>query len=292
MANRDPARPRNRPGVKTDRPKPPLTKYYRSGDPVAAQRSPFRPSMLKAKRRRWLTASVDIVFVIVVLFCLVYSLIVRPAPKLLVSDTSYHSAETYRQAVAGKLKALRNKNKITLDENGIKSSLAKEFPEVADVSVELPLLGQTPTVRLNISKPALFLASGGQTYIVDSQGRVAGRATDLPQIKNLITVTDQSGFNAEPGKQVLSTAEISFIEVVIAQAKHGSVPIKSLTLPPLAAELDLRSSDRGYYVKFFMGGDALQQAGQYLAARHNFDQTGGQPGQYLDVRVSGKIFYK
>jgi len=293
VANRESSRSRNRPGDKTGRPpKAPLTKYYRSGDPLAAHRSPFRPSVLKARRRRWLAAFIDAAVVAVILFCLVYSLIIKPNPKLLASDTSYHSADVYRQAIASKLKALRNKNKITLDENGIKTALVKEFPEIADVSIELPLLGQTPTVRLDVSKPALFLVSGGQNYIIDSQGRVAGKTSDLPQIKNLATVADQSGFAAEAGKQVLSTAEINFIEVVIAQAKHGGVPIQSLTLPPLAAELDLRASDRGYFVKFFLGGDALQQAGQYLAARHNFDQTGAQPGQYLDVRVSGKIFYR
>lgn len=291
VVNKDSARPRNRPGVKVDT-KAPLTKYYRSGDPSAAQRSPFRPSVLKAKRRRWLATFVDIVIVAAILFCLVYSLIVKPSPKLLISDTSYHSADVYRQAAASKLKALRNKNKVTLDENGIKAALVKEFPEIADISMELPLLGQTPTVRFNISRPTFFLVSGGQNYILDSQGRVAGRTGDLPQVKNLVTITDQSGFTAEVGKQILSTAEINFIKVVVRETKHGGVPIQSITLPQLAAELDLRPVDKGYFVKFFLSGDALQQVGQYLAAQHNFDLDGTQPGEYLDVRVPGKIFYK
>jgi hypothetical protein len=63
-------------------------------------------------------------------------------------------------------------------------------------------------------------------------------------------------------------------------------------LPPKAQELDLRASDQSYYVKFYLGGDAMIQTGQYLAARQKFAQTKQQPGEYLDVRVSGKIFYK
>jgi hypothetical protein len=70
------------------------------------------------------------------------------------------------------------------------------------------------------------------------------------------------------------------------------VSIKSLTLPKSVQELDLHTSDRTYFVKFYLGGDALQQTGQFLAARHQFDITNSQPAEYLDVRVAGKIFYK
>lgn len=290
MAAKESNRPRNRSNAAPG--KVQLTKYYRSGDPRAAQRSPFRPSVAKAKRRRWLSKFIDVAIIAAVLFCLVYSLIIKPNPKLQASDASYRSFDVYKRAVTTKLEALRNRNKITFDENGIKSELTKEFPEITDISIELPLLGQTPSVKLEVSQPAFFLVSAGQRYIINSQGRAAARAGDLPQIKGLQIITDQSGFNTEVGKLILSTQQINFIKSVIVQAKHGGVPIQSLTLPPLAAELDLRTTDRPYLVKFFLSGDALQQTGQYLAARHNFDQKGPQPEQYLDVRVPGKIFYK
>jgi hypothetical protein len=70
------------------------------------------------------------------------------------------------------------------------------------------------------------------------------------------------------------------------------VTITSLSLPSKPSELDLRTKDRPYFVKFYMGGDALTQAGQFLAARAQFDRQNHQPADYLDVRVAGKIFYK
>jgi hypothetical protein len=70
------------------------------------------------------------------------------------------------------------------------------------------------------------------------------------------------------------------------------VSVSSLTLPKTAQELDLRTKDRPYYVKFYLGGDALLQAGQFLATRRQFDTSNTQPAEYLDVRVEGKIFYK
>lgn len=292
MATKGSDRPRNRPsGAKTGA-NVPLTKYYRSGDQPTTGRSPFRLSVKKSTRRRRLAKFTDVAVIVAVMFCLVYSLIVKPSPRILVSDTSYRSVSAYQDAAANELRALKNRNKATLDEASIEANLIKKYPEITTVSVELPLLGQTPTVRLDISEPTFFLTSNGQTYIVDSQGRAAGLAIDLPQVKNLPTVADQSGFSTKSGKQVLSMGQVNFIKVLIAQTTRSKVPVQSLTLPALPAELDLRTPDRPYFVKFFLGGDALQQTGQYLAARHNFDQSGSQPGQYLDVRVTGKIFYK
>jgi cell division septal protein FtsQ len=52
------------------------------------------------------------------------------------------------------------------------------------------------------------------------------------------------------------------------------------------------ASGRPYFVKFYLGGDSAVQIGQFLAARHQFDQKNSQPTEYLDVRVGGKVFYK
>ncbi|MGH7156635.1 MAG: hypothetical protein ACREGG_00760, partial [Candidatus Saccharimonadales bacterium] len=85
---------------------------------------------------------------------------------------------------------------------------------------------------------------------------------------------------------------VGFINTVIAECKHSKVPISSLVLPTTPQELDLHTADQPYYVKFYLGGDVLNEAGQFLAARNHFAQTKQSPSQYLDVRVQGKIFYK
>jgi len=90
----------------------------------------------------------------------------------------------------------------------------------------------------------------------------------------------------------VSASSAKFINTVIAQSKRANVPIVSFVLPNTAQEVDLRTSDKPYYVKFYLGGDALIQTGQFLAARHQFDATNSQPSEYLDVRVAGKIFYR
>ncbi len=122
---------------------------------------------------------------------------------------------------------------------------------------------------------------------------MATATTDqLPQIKNLVRLDDQSGFTTQVGKQVLSSQSVNFINNMLAQLQRAKIPVKSLILPKQAQELDLRTNDRPYYVKFYLSGDVLYETGQFLASRHYFDQNHKQPQRYLDVRLGGKIFYK
>lgn len=273
--------------MKTGRSRPSPT-YYRSSS--ASSRSPFERT--PQKRRRFWAKLIDLVVIIAVLAVAVYSLILNSKPRLIVSSQTYRSATVYQKAATGAFKDFKNRNKITLDEKAVITSLKKQFPEIATASVNVSLFSQTPTLRLSIASPDFNLNSRGSSYIVDSQGVVVAKSVDLPQIKNLLPLSDESNFDAKVGSQVLSASDVNFINSVIAQVKRAKVPVASLILPPRALEIDMRTADRGYFVKFFLGGDSLTQAGQFLAARHQFDQTNNQPSEYLDVRVPGKIYYR
>jgi hypothetical protein len=78
---------------------------------------------------------------------------------------------------------------------------------------------------------------------------------------------------------------------VAKEMKVYSIPVSMLALPNLAQQLDVYTTDAPYYTKFFTGGDPALQAAQMIAARQQF-ASGAKPSQYLDVRVSGKVFYK
>ena len=283
------AKPRQRARNPDSGQRTPLT-YYRSAEKPSTS-SPFEKK-IRPRGRKWLPKVVDFLVVALVLSGVVYSLIIRPDPKLVVNSTAYHQASAYRVSALADFKSLKNRNKLTFDEKGIIADLQKRFPEIASAAVELPLFGETPRLRINIASPTFILNSQGSDYIVDSQGVAVTKKADAPQIAGLLVVIDQTGFNTQIGRQIISAAEVNFINTLLAQTKRAKVPIASLTLPPLAQELDLRTSDQGYFAKFYLGGDALVQSGQFLAARHQFEQANSQPSQYLDVRVPGKIYYK
>ena len=270
-----------------------LNKYYSSGRPAGAGPSPFsRRQAGGGRRRRWLGRLLDLALLAVLAAATVYSLKINPNPQVSVTDTSYHSVNIYRDEATKQFASLKNKNKLTLDQQGISEALKKRFPEIAAVSLELPWLTQTPKINLQISAPALFLNSQGKLYVIDTKGRAVSSSADLPNVQGLSIVDDQSGFSNEAGRQVLSASEVSFIDSLIRQSKYAGVPISSLSLPAKPEQLDLRTADSAYYVKFYLGGDSATQIGQFLATRAQFANDGTQPSEYLDVRVQGKIFYR
>jgi hypothetical protein len=223
-------------------------------------------------------------------FLLVYGLFVRQGVKVAVDSTAYHPQATY-QAAADKLThGLSYRSKLTYNQKAVVDNLKQQFPEIDGAQVHLPLLSQRVGLNLNISKPEFLLKSAAVSYLIDQSGEVV--SSNPTSASNLITINDQSGLRVSIGQKILSSDNIAFINQVVSQLRQAKVPIGYITLPALPQEFDLYTTDKTYYTKFYLGGDPVVQAGQFLAARNQFAQQKSDPSQYLDVRVAGKIFYK
>jgi len=271
--------------------KRPASNYYQKPASLSKANSPFRSRPVTNLGKK--TAKlVDIIALLVLLFAFTYSLIVSKNPKVIVNTQQYHSLSQYKSAVESKLDSITNRNKLTFNQTGIIQDTKKQFPEIADMSVELPILGQKPIVRISVAPATFLLNSQGQTYIVDSQGIVTYKSSELPNIKTLPMLIDQSDLKPRQGSPLISSVSVNFINQLLTQCKYKHIDIQSLTLPSATQELDLKTKDKPYYTKFNMGGNALLQTGQFLAARSKFATQNQDPSTYLDVRVSGKIFYK
>lgn len=277
--------------ISPGRARTPLTSYYRGQRPPADS-SPFVRRQPKLRLRRYAFGAIDIILIIILISGLIYSLIITPDPVIKANDLTFHSLSDYKSAAAAQLGHINNRNKITFDEAGLSAALKKQFPEINSVQIELPLFSEQPVIFLSTNQPTFFLDSQGTRYVVDSFGRAVAKSANLPAVKNLPIINDASGFTISTGRQVLSSSGVTFINTLIGECRHAGIQISALTLPAVPQELDLKAKNQGYFVKFFLGGDALTQAGQYFATRHHFNESGHQPAQYLDVRVPGKVFYK
>jgi hypothetical protein len=286
-----PDRPRQ-PASRRLNPKVPLT-FYRSGDAQSSSDSPFKVKEKPApsKFKRFFTDFFDVLLIIGLLAGLFYSLTIKPTPKIVLNSEVYHSSSTYKQAAQEYLSSIKNRNKVTFDDQSVIDSMQRQFPEIASSYVELPVFAQSPIVHLNISQPSLILTSNNNSLVVTADGFAVNEAGKFSGQK-LPVVQDQSGFNPQAGKQVMSASSVKFISNLLVELKHANVQVSQLFLPPKAQELDMRTVDQPYYVKFYMGGDVLQQSGQFLAARHQFQKDDTKPAEYLDVRVAGKVYFK
>ena len=252
--------------------------------------------------KRWRRRSLAVVATVLLLALAVTNLTVNTDPEVIVlADTGQRqlllrSQETYHQAARAVLgSSVANTNKLTLNSAHVASELRKQFAELEDVSVTLPIIGRRPTIYIQPARPAILVRTPtGEVFVVDASGRALMSASQITKAEKLglAVVEDQSGLAVTPGQNVLPSGSIDFITEVVGQLKAKNLKPAALTLPTAANELDLRLEGQPYTVKFNLRGNAREEAGAFLALKQYLERQGKTPGSYIDVRVANKAYYR
>lgn len=190
--------------------------------------------------------------------------------------------------------SLTSRSKITINTLAFNREMQRQFPEIQDIGVTLPLLGRRPVVTIQPATPSILLSSNAGLYVLDNRGRAiltASQATQ-PIIADLPLITDESGLNIEVGKSILPSQSIEFIQNVLAQLKAKQLKPESLTLPALANELHIRLEGLPYLVKLNTESDARVASGTFFAVKNRLENDGQMPTEYIDVRVEERAYYK
>lgn len=304
--NKKPAPPMRRRAASEGR--APTYTYHasRSVEPTttSTKRQPFRTPLTAANASRVLRFSVRrigiIVISVVACISLISILTLSSDAKVeqLDGQSSYllHSTDTY-QAAAQKLlgASAMNRTKITINTAAVDAALEKQFPELAAVTIKLPLLGHRPIVYLTPTRPAVTLKTlSGGAFVLDGTGRALGGSLAAANASGLPVVVDESGAPVSIGKPALAGSTVAFIQSINFQLQQKHIGVSSFTLPADTGELDLYPADAHYFVKFNLidASTATQQIGTFLAVRHYLAGQGTAPAQYVDVRIDGRAYYK
>lgn len=280
----------------------------RSERPDSPGRRPGGPSLVVQRSRMltlqfWLRRSGLLIALVVGLICLISILTLSNQPRIVLLDAeknrfAFHDTEQYQAAAAKQLSSsIWNKNKITVNTGKASDELQKQFPELSDVTITLPLVGHRPIYYLRANAPAFVMQATSGTFVLDAHGKalITKAATPASAVARLPLITDQTGLHVEVGKQVLSSREATFIQMIIDALAAKGVAVDSLSLPANAAqELDVRATGKPYLIKFNLHDvtTARQQVGTYLAAAANLAGQNITPTQYIDVRVLGRAYYQ
>lgn len=238
---------------------------------------------------------------VALIVCVLYSLHLTPNPKVVslapeATGNFLQPTDVYQQAAAKAFaSSFFNDNKITVNSLSIEQKLQRQFPELSQVSVTIPLMSHRPIVYVSPTTPSVVLVTGSDSFVLDENGKAllsTTEATDLSKL-NLPSVMDQSGLIVHKGDIALAGTEVAFIRTVLGELKAKGIEAESLTLPTDAYQLNVKPAGVGYFVKFNMHEDtARQQIGTYLAVRERLGSQGITPGSYIDVRLDGRAYYK
>lgn len=187
-----------------------------------------------------------------------------------------------------------SRTKISVDSNGFEKKMLVEFPELDRATLTLPLMGHRPIVDLIARKPVMMLANAQGVWLLDKNGLVMMKAADATGLDSLglSTVIDESNLEVVLGRGVLTAQSVTFIADLSNQLAAAKVVVQSLTLPASANELRLQVAGRPYYIKFNMENDPRLSAGEFLALQKKLDAEGITPGEYIDLRLGERAFYK
>lgn len=274
----------------------------RAARPGPAGRQEDAPSAAerRAQPRHGLSRGAFIAVLVLAIGLVCFNLFLSLTPQVIPVSTTrsavfLRSQQTYEAAAQAALaQSFLNRTKLTMNAGRVAQALRNQFPELTDVAVSVPLVGSRVQIHIQPATPQLLLSSGTELFVVDEAGRALMLARQVPSIEkmSLPVVTDQSGLAVTLGKPALPRSSVTFITEVVGQLKAKKVPISSLTLPPASSELDLRVSGVPYVVKFNLRGDARAEAGSYLAVKQQLEREHKTPGEYIDVRVEDRTYYK
>ena len=206
----------------------------------------------------------------------------------------YHDSR--KNAAADILKSsLLNRNKITLSTSELSSRMANQFPELSSVRTSLPVLTHRVTLYATSAEPVMILANQSGSYALDVSGVALLTGAQLSSLSslNLPLITDESNVPVKIRRQALTSNNVGFILTVLAQLKAKKIAVSSVSLPAGASEVDVHLEGQPYFVKFnLQSNSSRQQVGTFLAVYNRLNDQSIQPGQYVDVRVDGRAYYK
>lgn len=284
----------------------PAFSYYtsRNTEPTTENRAPVRrgqietPEQPKSKRasRTWIAKVPFWIFVAIIIVCVVKLLTLSNDPKVIIvggnqADSSYMRPASAYESAAQKLltSSVVNRSKLTIDTSAVSSALLREFPELLEVSVTVPLVSSRPVVYVQPAKPALILRSLHGDYALNNEGVALSQASSLPS--GALLAVDQSGLVPHLGKQILSGDTVTFVQAVAYQFSAAHVSLNTFVLPSGAPyEIDARLEGKPYAIRFNLEEDARIQSGAAIATVQQLGNT--IPSSYIDVRVPGRVYYK
>lgn len=259
-----------------------------------------KPAANPPLKRFWLQRTGLLIFLLAVVISLINILRLTPSAEVrafnpAASQTYLQPTAVYAAAADANLKSsIWNSTKLTVDAGGLQKQLLNQFPELTSVSVTVPLIAHRPLIYVQAAQPALVLNSASGAFIVGTSGKALAKLPDSTKATaDLPQLVDQSGLSVAIRQQVLPAADVRFVQIVVAELAAKQFTVSGLTLPAASSELDAHLEGQAYFVKFnLQDSDPAGEAGAFLATINSLKRQNITPSQYVDVRVSGRAYYR
>ena len=179
--------------------------------------------------------------------------------------------------------------KFILDQSAMSDYVSSNLLEVTSVAQQNTTgIGQTNFV-VTMRTPVAGWNMNNKQYYVDSKGIAFDINYFLPPS---VQIVDNRGIAPQTGAAIVSNRFLSFVGRVVSAAKASGYTVAQATLPPnTTRELYISLKGSTILIKLSVDRSAGEQVEDMSRALKYFASHNIIPN-YIDVRVSGKAFYK
>lgn len=261
-----------------------------AGEPLADLKSPRTHAHDLTRQRR----KVGGVFLGVIIICglfagLLFEFTARPVVNA--SDGSISlQQDRYEKAVNDYLAAHPiERLRFVLNRQRLNEYIGRTLSEVISINPEGSAGFGASQFNIVVRKPLVGWLIGSTQYFVDSNG-VPFRVNyyDTPSVR----IIDQSGIQQAAGTAIASTRFLNFVGRAVSVAHDYGLVVEQAIIPAdTTRQIQLRIQSHDYPIKLSLDRPVGEQVEDMQRTIAYLDSKGLKP-QYVDVRVSGKAFYK
>lgn len=201
--------------------------------------------------------------------------------------------KAYIEAVQGYLSSRPfERFRFALDEQSLQTAVQEKHPEVASVNGVVGTGFGDSSISVTLRQPVVGWKVGSEQYYVDGSG-VSFRKNYFasPQV----TVRDLSGVSpSSSGGAIASNRFLSFLGRVVTLTSEMNVgKVTTVTIPAglWTRTVEISLQGRAYPIRMHIDRDPAEQVEDAKRAIRYLVSKGTTP-RYIDVRVSGKAFYR
>ena len=190
---------------------------------------------------------------------------------------------------------IRNHYILTMDEKEASARIRDKRPDILAVRYTFSPFHGTLNVDLVQSPVVLIVQNKEQFAYLNLDGVVSQIRRDPPsddELRVYPLLVDDSSLPIEMGKVFIPKDIVEFIRDVEKAAQIKSLETHTYSLPVVPREVRMKFADASYYIKLSTMQPARDQLQAVVDIRNYFKKNKITPGEYVDLRVAEKAYYK
>ena len=206
------------------------------------------------------------------------------------TDATYRSASQYvdgSNAILGK--GVLRRSKLLFRSQSFEQDIRREFPEVTEVRSIVPVGGRVLNTHFVIAEPLGYVDAGQTTGVVSVDGILVSYDDVRDQSLRLDIEATPLGEQLPLGSRMLTDDEVELLQLLQSEMNDIDHPVAGVDMNIETGRINARFAGKKYSARLSARAESRGQVGALKVALKSLSED-QLPKDYIDVRISGRVF--